>query len=502
MIIPWTEPPLAVAGGSTVLPVGAAFLKISIGPATGAVEAAVLEDNVLPLIIGEDWFSAAQARLIFEPPKPTQLQHRATNVTIIANHKLAPRMANAVIPTKSVLFPQARPSSKDCVQRDSPPEQPLWQALAAQTLPSSSTTLVSDSLAFDTVLVHNHPDNTLPLISSQLTLSQHVMQSRQSLATMQQDRECAASPSSLANKEDPAAFTKPDDVLYRQLSSGTHAVVTPSKLRPAILQALHDGAGLSDTKCTLLKLQDCNWWPDREQSTESCASSCQCRQQLNYPTSHSVGLLHSMPTTDIPSSTIANDHVTMPPSNSKRYSLSVVDFATSCIMVAALTSVCDIIKHLHNVFHTCGTPDHCLSDSDHGSAFESHEFKRFMSLHSVELHFTTAYRPEGNGLVERSNGTLLAALLKISVMELLSWPTKLQEAAFAVNTSMNASTNFTPFQLLYGYVPKIPLQQHRPFQHSALAERILVTAVQRSESAANSEALKLQCFRMCVLSCM
>ncbi|KAH6925104.1 hypothetical protein HPB50_001016 [Hyalomma asiaticum] len=29
MIIPWTEPPLVVAGGSTVLPVGAAFLKIS-----------------------------------------------------------------------------------------------------------------------------------------------------------------------------------------------------------------------------------------------------------------------------------------------------------------------------------------------------------------------------------------------------------------------------------------------------------------------------------------
>ncbi|KAH6933461.1 hypothetical protein HPB50_015244 [Hyalomma asiaticum] len=77
MIIPWTEPPLVVVGGSTVLPVGAAFLNISIGAATGVVEAAVLEDNVLPLIIGEDCFSAAQARLIFEPPKPAQLQHTA-----------------------------------------------------------------------------------------------------------------------------------------------------------------------------------------------------------------------------------------------------------------------------------------------------------------------------------------------------------------------------------------------------------------------------------------
>ncbi|KAL1436472.1 hypothetical protein MTO96_049703 [Rhipicephalus appendiculatus] len=178
----------------------------------------------------------------------------------------------------------------------------------------------------------------------------------------------------------------------------------------------------------------------------------------------------------------------MPPSNSKRYILNVVDFATRFIAPAAVssTSTGDVIKHLHNVFYTYGTPDHCLSD--HGSAFESNEFKRFMRLHSVELHFTTAYHPEGNGLVERSNGTLLAVLRKICAIEPLSWPSKLQEATFAINTSINASTNFTPFELLYGYVPKVPLQQHRPSQQSALAERILDTTVQRSAAATNSEA--------------
>lgn len=60
----WTGPPRGVVGG-TVLPVGAVFLKILIGPVTRVVEAAALEDNVLPLIFGEDWFAAAQARLIF-----------------------------------------------------------------------------------------------------------------------------------------------------------------------------------------------------------------------------------------------------------------------------------------------------------------------------------------------------------------------------------------------------------------------------------------------------
>lgn len=173
MIIPWTEPPLVVVGGSTVLPVGAAFLKISIGPATGVVEAAVLEDNVLPLILGEDWFSAAQARLIFEPPEPTQLQHRATNVTITASQKLVPRMANAVISARSSLFPQARPNFKDCLQRDTLPssEQPPWQALAAQTWPSS-TSITSDALPSDTVPIRIYSDIAPAQIGSQLTLSQ------------------------------------------------------------------------------------------------------------------------------------------------------------------------------------------------------------------------------------------------------------------------------------------------------------------------------------------
>lgn len=111
-----------------------------------------------------------------------------------------------------------------------------------------------------------------------------------------------------------------------------------------------------------------------------------------------------------------------------------------------------------------------------------------MRLHSVELHCSTAYRLEENGLVERSNGTLLAVLRKICALEPLPWPTKLQEAAFAVNTSVNSSTNFSLFQLLFGYVPKIPLQQHRRLQQPSLKEGILDVTAQGFEAAAKSES--------------
>lgn len=66
MIYPWTEPPLAVVGGGTVLPAAAAFLKIGIGPITEVVEAAILDNNVLPFITREGWLQAAHSRLIFK----------------------------------------------------------------------------------------------------------------------------------------------------------------------------------------------------------------------------------------------------------------------------------------------------------------------------------------------------------------------------------------------------------------------------------------------------
>ncbi|KAH6923487.1 hypothetical protein HPB50_001949 [Hyalomma asiaticum] len=44
-LLPWTRPPLVVVGGTTVAPAGAICLKISVGPITGLVEAAALDNN-------------------------------------------------------------------------------------------------------------------------------------------------------------------------------------------------------------------------------------------------------------------------------------------------------------------------------------------------------------------------------------------------------------------------------------------------------------------------
>ncbi|KAH6922899.1 hypothetical protein HPB50_020097 [Hyalomma asiaticum] len=96
-LLPWTRPPLVVVGGTTVAPAGAICLKISVGPITGLVEAAALDNNAVPLVLGEDCFSASHAQLVFQPPMPTEIRHSTTGTSVRRHERLLPRMSNAVM---------------------------------------------------------------------------------------------------------------------------------------------------------------------------------------------------------------------------------------------------------------------------------------------------------------------------------------------------------------------------------------------------------------------
>lgn len=58
---------------------GLSDLDMSVGEISARVSATVLENNMLPLILGEDWFEAAGAELHMRPPHPTEIcKHKGT----------------------------------------------------------------------------------------------------------------------------------------------------------------------------------------------------------------------------------------------------------------------------------------------------------------------------------------------------------------------------------------------------------------------------------------
>jgi hypothetical protein len=101
-----------------------------------------------------------------------------------------------------------------------------------------------------------------------------------------------------------------------------------------------------------------------------------------------------------------------------------------------------------------GVPSEILSDR--GQAFLSglmKEVELLLGFHKVN---TTAYHPQTNGLVERYNRTLTAMLAKTVEKGGPEWDERLPYVLFAYRASQQASTQESPFYLVYRRDPRLP----------------------------------------------
>ena len=75
---------------------------------------------------------------------------------------------------------------------------------------------------------------------------------------------------------------------------------------------------------------------------------------------------------------------------------------------------------------------------------------------SIDKVRTTAYKPSTNGNIERFHGTMHNMLAKFVSKNQRDWDQKLPLVAFAYRTSVQESTGFTPYFLMYGREARIP----------------------------------------------
>ena len=75
----------------------------------------------------------------------------------------------------------------------------------------------------------------------------------------------------------------------------------------------------------------------------------------------------------------------------------------------------------------------------------------------IEHRLTTAYHPHANGLDERFNQTMKNAIAKFSQEDRFSWDVNILEIVYAYNTSVQDSTNYSPFQAMYGRIARLPI---------------------------------------------
>ena len=109
----------------------------------------------------------------------------------------------------------------------------------------------------------------------------------------------------------------------------------------------------------------------------------------------------------------------------------------------------------HWILHL-GAPHKLFSDQ--GTAFESALFQNMCLMWRISKTRTTPYHPQGNGVCERVNGTLIHGLARLqAVHKGADWDLLLQRVVFAYNTAVHSITGFTPHRLMFGEDCRFPV---------------------------------------------
>uniref|UniRef100_H3ABA9 ribonuclease H n=1 Tax=Latimeria chalumnae TaxID=7897 RepID=H3ABA9_LATCH len=93
---------------------------------------------------------------------------------------------------------------------------------------------------------------------------------------------------------------------------------------------------------------------------------------------------------------------------------------------------------------------------DMGKEFENQLLAKLKEHSGVLGSHTTLYHPQGNGQVERFNRTLLAMLRTLD-KETEDWKSSLAKVVRAYKCTRSKATGFSPFYLLFGQSPRLPI---------------------------------------------
>jgi len=254
-------------------------------------------------------------------------------------------------------------------------------------------------------------------------------------------------------------------VLYRQYEKGqavVEQIVVPTELRSSVLVVSHDQilAGHCGVRRTLARILTKFFWPGVTTDVSRYCHTCDiCQKTVSKGRVPPVPLV-TMPLIGMPFEKVAIDLVgpLAPPSEQgHRYILTLVDLATrfpEAVPLKDISSV-SVAEALLSIFARLGFPKVILSDC--GAQFLSELMKQFHALCGTQAIHTAPYHPQANGTVERFHGTLKTMLRKVVHSQPKSWHRYLPALLFACRELPSESTGFSPFELMFGRLPRGPI---------------------------------------------
>jgi hypothetical protein len=122
-----------------------------------------------------------------------------------------------------------------------------------------------------------------------------------------------------------------------------------------------------------------------------------------------------------------------------------------------------------------GVPNTIVSDRD--AKFLSHFWRTLWAQLGTKLLFSTTCHPQTDGQTEVVNRTLSTMLRAVLKKNIKLWEECLPHVEFAYNRSMHSTTKMCPFEIVYGLIPRAPID----LMPLPTSEKLNFDAKQRAE---------------------
>ena len=254
---------------------------------------------------------------------------------------------------------------------------------------------------------------------------------------------------------------QPEDVQYWR-------VVVPDDLevKSLLVSELHSVpySAHPGVQRTIGKVRRYFWWKgmagDIREFVESCPT-CQLEK-----TDHTMkkGSLQSLAIPEAKWQEVSVDFVTDLPAaaDSEDSIMTVVDRATKMVHLIPCkkTTTAGEAARLYwqHVVKLHGVPR--AIHTDRGAQFVGRWWREIWTLLGTKLRYGTAYHPQSQGQVERMNAIVSQTLrcLMTDVTDMTRWKDFLPTVEMVINSLPNRSTGYSPFFLMYGYHPVLPVE--------------------------------------------
>ena len=273
-----------------------------------------------------------------------------------------------------------------------------------------------------------------------------------------------------------------DKVLYKRskvLDSDYDRVVIPKSRRQQVLGMVHDDLGHLGRDKTISVAQERFFWvglaKDVENKIKSCLP-CICAKSPHLPERAPLCSI----TTTRPLELVCMDFVSLEMSKGGFQNILVITDHFTKYALAFPTrnqeakTVAKILVDQFVVHY--GIPERVHSDQ--GASFEGKIIKHLCQLLGMKKSRTTPYHPQGDGITERFNRTLLSMLKTLDASGKASWKDHVAPLVHAYNCTRHESTHFSPYFLMFGRTPRLPVDiflgcpVELPSSVSSLKERL------------------------------